>query len=132
MCFFIYKTEKIIIFTLLMMIHFTNSCQAFKNAPGSKQFVDLWKADLSYLLAPPIAMILPRFYPEEIKKLAKSYCLDHVGKRQSISETTLIKVFLSCFPYCFCNLHYNWTIYSIRQWPWALRLVPASHSKSIL
>lgn len=85
---------------------------------------------LRYLLAPPTIMILPRLHPEEMKRLAKSCYLDKAGRSHSISEMTLIKVFfLSCFPYCFFNLLYNWTIYSIRQWPWALWLILANYYK---
>lgn len=104
----------------------------FRIAPGvSKHFVGVRWASLKHLLVPPTTMILSGLHPEEMKRLAKPYCPHSVGRSQSISETALIKVFLSCFPYCFCNLLYNWTIYSIRQWPWALWLVFAAHSQSI-
>lgn len=103
--------------------------------PGySKHFIGVEWAALKHLLpfAPsPHNNDPAKFHPKEMKRLVKSHCSHSMGRSQSIRETALIKVFLSCFPYCFCNLLYNWTIYSIRQWPWALWLVLAARSQSI-
>lgn len=95
-----------------MRIECANRYLVFRIAPGySKHYVGVRWAPAN----PFHNNDLSRLYPEEMKRLAKSYCPDSVGGSYSISEAALIKVFLSCFPSCFCNLPYNWTIYFIRQ-----------------